>query len=98
MTGITPALSDELAEICRCAQKGLGVALNFNSFDYDVEQLASILRPYRIAKECGCKFYFRSDAQHLHHLKKEKANFPNIATLLNLTENEKTPRKGVRLF
>ena len=73
----------------RCAEKGIGVELNFNSFSYDGERLKTILRPYFIAKDCGCKFYFGSDAHHPDKLSCAKANFENIVNLLDLTENDR---------
>lgn len=73
----------------RCAEKGLGVELNFNSLKYTKEEFNKILRPYRIAKECGCKFYFGSDAHHPEDLEYKKENFENIAENLNLTEDDK---------
>ena len=73
----------------RCAEKGLGVELNFNSLAYNNEELNIILRPYKIAKKCGCKFYFGSDAHKTEALKTAKQNFLNIVDLLDLKEEDK---------
>ncbi len=73
------------------AAVGLGIELNFNSFGYTGEDLETMLMPYRIAKEEGCKFYFGSDAHHPKELAKAPANFENIITLLDLTEEDKIP-------
>ena len=42
----------------------LGVGIELNSFDMNFaeEEAETVLRPYRIAKKCGCKFYLGSDA------------------------------------
>ena len=73
----------------RCAEKGLGVELNFNSLAYNTEELNIILRPYKIAKKCGCKFYFGSDAHHPQDFERAKLNFENIVNLLDLQEEDK---------
>ena len=39
----------------RAAKRGYGIELNFSS-RHPEEIMEQILRPYRIAKECGCKF------------------------------------------
>ena len=48
----------------KAASVGIGIELNTPINDYTPEELEKILRPYRIAKDCGCKFYFGSDAHH----------------------------------
>lgn len=45
----------------KAAQLGVGIELNDT---FDGEDVDIVLRPYRIAKECGCKFYLGSDAHH----------------------------------
>ena len=75
----------------RCAQKGIGVELNFDALSYSDEQFKSILRPYFIAKEVGCKFYLGSDAHHPSALEKAKANFEKIVSALDLSEDDKFP-------
>ena len=73
----------------RIAELGAGVELNFNSFAYEEEELESVLRIYRIAKEEGCKFYLGSDAHHPAGLQKAYKNFENIVGLLQLEERDK---------
>ena len=50
-----------------------------------------LMRPYYIAKDCGCKFYLGSDSHKQSALENIKAEFENIITLLDLTENDKFP-------
>lgn len=79
------------SETAKC---GAGVELNFNVFSYAPEELDAALRPYRIAADCGCKFYFGSDAHHVDRLLAAKKNFTRIAELLELREEQKfIPRK-----
>ena len=71
------------------AKKGMGVELNMPVFEYSEEQFEKILRPYRIAKQCGCKFYFGSDAHHPDSLDAAKAGFEKIAAELELEETDR---------
>lgn len=81
---------DTFARIfAKIAQKGMGVELNMPIFEYSEQQLPDALRPYRIAKDCGCKFYLGSDAHHPKELKTAKAGFERIIELLELTEADK---------
>lgn len=73
----------------RAAEVGLGIELNFNPFKYTEEQLERVLRPYRIAKKCGCKFYFGSDAHYTGELAKSREKFEFIAEKLDLQEADK---------
>ena len=68
---------------------GIGIELNFPINSYSEEDKPRVLRPYRIAKECGCKFYLGSDAHTVKGLENAKANFERIVDLLALTEDDK---------
>ncbi len=72
------------------AKKGMGVELNVDIDLYaEGYERETMLRPYRIAKECGCKFYFGSDAHHPYEfeLLKKRADF--FIDRLCLTEDDK---------
>jgi len=73
----------------RAAQKGLGIELNFDPDVYSEKDLERELRPYRLAKKCGCKFYFGSDAHHPADMQGGRARFEKIVDLLNLQEEDK---------
>lgn len=73
----------------KTAVKGAGVELNMPIFKYNDEERVQVLRPYRIAAECGCKFYLGSDAHHPVELEKAKRNFETIVELLDLKEDQK---------
>lgn len=75
----------------RSASLGLGIELNFSPANYSPEQLPRLYRPYRIAKECGCKFYLGSDAHHPDALQDAPARFSSIINDLNLSESDKIP-------
>ncbi len=73
----------------RIAEKGCGVELNFNDLAYDADELEIILRPYRLAKDMGCRFYFGSDAHHPHELDSAKKQFDRQVKLLGLEEKDR---------
>jgi histidinol phosphatase-like PHP family hydrolase len=84
MNAITDIQYAEFFE--RVAAKGMGVELNTSVSDCSVE---AVLRPYRIALDCGCKFYFGSDAHTPNELTTARARFEAMVDALNLTENDK---------
>ncbi len=71
------------------AEKGIGIELNMRAMSIAPEELDILLKPYRIAKECGCKFYLGSDSHKRSALQDAKENFEKIIDLLELTENDK---------
>lgn len=71
------------------ALKGAGVELNIPISKYNDEERKMILRPYKIAAECGCKFYLGSDAHCLEAFKGAKTGFEKILKLLDLKESQK---------
>ena len=71
------------------AKLGMGVELNFDPQNYDEVTLEQVLRPYRIAKEMGCKFYFGGDAHHPETFCHNRRKFEQIVDLLELTEDHK---------
>lgn len=79
----------------KAAKVGVGIELNFNSFEFAGAALDTMLLPYRIAKEEGCRFYFGSDAHHPAELASARANFENIVDLLLLTEEDKFRLPGM---
>lgn len=85
---IIHAISDgaflELFE--RIAKEGLGVELNMPQSQCFSEEL---LRPYRIAKACGCKFYLGSDAHTPQNLMQAHARFEAMVDALDLCEDDK---------
>ena len=68
------------------AQRGCGIELNY----YDIKYIddPEILRFYRIAKECGNKFYLGSDVHEPHEFPSEPY-YERAIELLGLTEDDK---------
>ncbi len=72
-----------------CSHKGVGIELNVKTINMTDEQKEIFLRPYFIAKECGCKFYLGSDSHKASASASAKDNFESIITELNLEEKDK---------
>ena len=64
------------------AQYGTGIELNACSFKPGWEErFDSLMRPYRLAKQAGCKFYFASDAHKVADLSIKQQLQPAINDL-----------------
>lgn len=85
------ALSDKsLTEVFSKASKvGVGIELNSDDMNFADSEAAVVLRPYKIAKSAGCKFYLGSDAHHPAGLISAPAIFERAIDLLGLTEDDK---------
>ena len=88
---VLDGVSDEIfAELFKqCAEKGCGIELNMPLGVTKTEYKETMLRPYRIAKEQGCKFYLGSDAHHPKNLDEAKKRFEEVVDALELQESDK---------
>ena len=73
----------------RAAEVGIGIELNAHVFVFPEEDADIALLPYKIAKECGCKFYCGSDAHHPEDFDMTKPMIERAIDLLELTEDDK---------
>ncbi len=71
------------------AKQGIGIEINAGDFNFSDDEADTVLRMFRIAKECGCKFYLGSDAHHNSQLKSALPLFEKAIDLLNLEESDK---------
>ena len=79
----------EFAELfTKAAKCGIGIELNTAISD---ATNPSALRPYKIAKECGCKFYLGSDAHSVKDFALSRQRFSSMIDALGLTEEDKFP-------
>jgi len=79
----------------KAKEKGVGIELNRADLDISDEKETDIIyRPYKVAKECGCKFYFGSDAHKPEELDIAKNIFEKAVDVLGLTEDDKFIIKG----
>lgn len=73
-----------------CAEKGCGIELNMGLEELKNTAIRdTLLRPYRIAKEQGCKFYLGSDTHHPADTAQAMERFQLMVDLLELTEEDK---------
>ncbi len=70
----------------KAARLGVGIEINMS---YPDEERDTVLRPFRIAKEEGCKFYLGSDAHHPAGLDGARKKFERVIDDLELTEEDK---------
>jgi histidinol phosphatase-like PHP family hydrolase len=74
----------------KVAQKGCGVELNKDDVRLTNDnEVDPILRIYKTAKKCGCKFYLGSDAHHPSNFESTTPIFTRVIDLLGLTEDDK---------
>lgn len=68
---------------------GCGIELNGCSFSGEKDLSEEIMRPYFIAKDCGCKFYIGNDAHVLSTFVKYAPYSARAVEVLGLTEDDK---------
>ena len=73
----------------KAAQVGIGIELNSDDMRYRDEEADTVLRLFRTAKACGCKFYLASDAHERDAFDGIDAIFERCITALALTEDDK---------
>ena len=73
----------------KAASLGVGIELNSGDMNFKDEEAERILRMFKIAKQCGCKFYLGSDAHTNDGFCGVTEIFEQAVELLNLTEDDK---------
>ena len=73
----------------KAASLGCGIELNASDFAFPEEDTETVLRLFRIAKNCGCKFYCGSDAHTPDEFTCAIQRFERAVYLLGLTEEDK---------
>ncbi len=82
--------SEELERLFKkAATLGVGIELNATDMNFPEELTDTVLRIYRIAKQCGCKFYCGSDAHHPERFEVVIPRLERVVELLGLTEDDK---------
>ena len=82
--------TDELERIfSKAATLGCGIEINQEDFSFSEEEKDIVLRIFRIAKNCGCKFYLGSDSHDPNAFIHAITLFEKAITLLGLTEKDK---------
>lgn len=73
----------------KAAALGTGIELNADDFGFPEEEAPTVLRPFLIAKRCGCKFYLGSDAHEPEAFVPVAGRFARAVRLLELKEEDK---------
>ena len=73
----------------RAADIGIGIELNSSDMSFKESEAECVLRIFRIAKACGCKFYMGSDSHHPDYFNGMKAVFERAIDYLELKESDK---------
>lgn len=80
----------EMARVfTKAAERGCGIELNADDCRAAMTAGEGILRVFRIAKACGCKFYLGSDAHTAGGLAESVDVFHAIVDLMDLKESDK---------
>lgn len=87
--------SDEIERVfSKAAELGCGIELNGTDMKFADSEADTVLRIFRIAKGCGCKFYLGSDAHHPAKFDEVVATFERAVDLLDLQESDKFHIEG----
>ncbi len=82
--------ADEMYRLFKkAAQVGVGIELNARDMTFSDKEADTVMRPYKIAKECGCKFYMGSDSHRPSGFENVKEKFERAVSILGLSEDDK---------
>lgn len=73
----------------KAAARGCGIELNMCDMSFPDAEADTVLRMFRIAKSCGCKFYLGSDSHHPREFVGMREVFERAITMLDLHETDK---------
>ncbi len=73
----------------KAAKRGCGIELNLEDMRKAGADLHLALRPFYVAKACGCKFYLGSDAHAPSEFDGFHEIYGNVITALDLKESDK---------
>lgn len=100
-THLAPTRQDRLAVInalpgpelmrlfTKAAALGVGIEINGSDMKFQEGEEDAVLRIYKIAKQCGCKFYLGSDAHRHWNFDGMHQVFEQVIDRLGLTEDDK---------
>ncbi len=82
--------SDDMERLFSKASKlKVGIELNQGDMTFNDNEADVFLRPFKIAKNCGCKFYLGSDSHNQEWFKNTINIFERAINLLDLKESDK---------
>ena len=82
--------TDEMERLFSKAKDvGIGIELNKADMSFKDNEADRVLRMFKVAKGCGCKFYLATDGHHPKNFANSIEIFDRAVTLLNLKESDK---------
>lgn len=82
--------TEELKRVfSRAKELGVGIEINYSDMSFSDEEADTVLRIFKIAKQCGCKFYLASDSHELKTFDHLDETFERAIDLLGLEESDK---------
>ena len=82
--------SEEMERLfTKAAELGVGIELNQSDMDFKDGEEDTVLRMFKIAKACGCKFYLGSDSHLPSEFVRTIEIFERAIDMLALTEEDK---------
>ena len=82
--------TDEMERLfTRAAAVGIGIELNKSDMSFTDAEADRVLRMFRVAKGCGCKFYLATDGHHPKNFDNSIEIFERAITMLDLKESDK---------
>lgn len=73
----------------KASKLGIGIELNYCDIRCEDQEVDTVFRMFKIAKECGCKFYLGSDAHERHAFDGANQAFSRAIDILDLKEEDK---------
>jgi histidinol phosphatase-like PHP family hydrolase len=73
----------------KAANVGIGIELNKSDMSFNDNEADRVLRMFKIAKGCGCKFYLGTDGHHPKNFENSIEIFDRAISLLDLKESDK---------
>jgi len=81
---------DEMIRLfTKAASLGCGIELNKDDMSFEWGGVDTVLRPFKIAKSCGCKFYLGTDSHHPKEFYGMREVYESVIDSLGLTEDDK---------
>ncbi|MBQ8339000.1 MAG: PHP domain-containing protein [Clostridia bacterium] len=83
------SVTDMERAFTKAAEVGCGIELNLSDMRTAGNALHTVLRPFYVAKACGCKFYLGSDAHVPAEFEDYHEIYERVITALDLKESDK---------
>ena len=73
----------------KAAEVGVGIEINKTDMSFSNSEADRVLRMFKVAKGCGCKFYLATDGHHPKNFENSIEIFERAISMLDLKEYDK---------